>query len=251
MSSPFRLFALCASALLLSVPALAQQPATTNAASATLTAPTDAAQKMINDAVQKMNANDVAGALTSLNEALKVNPKSTGAYVLRASIYYQKKQWAQAGSDFKAASLLAPKNSVLKFNIAEVEFQQKQFDTARAGFAALQTDPDMGDFASYKVFLCNLFGGHVDIAKKELDALTDAMNGPSCEFSNAAWNLFYKKLDGDDGARYWLLRASRVYPPQKNNFYAQSLRDLGYLPIPGPDDKVVPPGAGAAAPSQL
>jgi hypothetical protein len=41
-------------------------------------------------------------------------------------------------------------------------------------FVALEKDPDMGDFASYKVFLCDLFGGHEDAASKELDAFNEA-----------------------------------------------------------------------------
>jgi hypothetical protein len=47
--------------------------------------------------------------------------------------------------------------------------------------------------------------------------------------------LVHKNLDD---ARSWLLSASRIYPIEKNNFYAQSLRDLGYLPIPAPGDVV-------------
>jgi len=31
--------------------------------------------------------------------------------------------------------------------------QQKQYDAARPGYAALVKDPDMGDFAQYKIFL--------------------------------------------------------------------------------------------------
>src|SRR5579864_4215764 len=94
-------FALCASALLLSQPGRAQQLATpkapssappaTNAPATTLTTPKDASDKMIAGAFQKMNANDVDGALNDLSLALKRNPSSTGAYVLRASIYCQKK----------------------------------------------------------------------------------------------------------------------------------------------------------------
>lgn len=248
-------FALCASAFLLSGIGRAQQtnapssgsfPVTTGKiANSTLTSPTDAAQKMITAAIQKMNAQkpDADGALNDLTQALKVNPNSTGAYVLRASIYCQKKQWTQAEDDFKTASRIAPGNSVLKFNIVEVKFMQKQYDVARPGFVALENDPDMGDFASYKVFLCDLFGDHEAAAKKELDVFSNSMNGPSYEFGNAAWGLFHKDLDSPDGARYWLLRASRTYPPQKNAYYAQSLRDMGYLPIPGPDDKVSPPRA--------
>ena len=234
-------FVLCASALLLSPPGRAQQ-LTTNAPSSTptppakaarpvLTSPVDAAKSIIADAMQKMNANNVDGALNDLNEALKLNPNSTGAYVLRASIYYQKKQWPQAEDDFNAAARLAPTNVVLKFNVSEVKFQQKQYDLARPGFVALEKDPEMGDFASYKVFLCDLFGGHEDAAKKELDTFNDAMGNPSYYFANATWSLVHKNIED---ARSWLVSASNIYPPQKNALYSQSLRDLGYLPIPPP-----------------
>jgi tetratricopeptide (TPR) repeat protein len=215
----------------------AASPPAGMAPSSALTSPQDAAKKMITDAIERMNANDVDGALNDLSEAIKANPESTGAYVLRASIYCQKKQWTQAEDDFEAASRIAPSNPVLKFNLVEVKFMQKQYDLARPGFVALENDPDMGDFASYKVFLCDLFGGHEATAKKELDAFDDAMGNPSYYFSNAAWSLVHRNIED---ARSWLLSASRIYPPRKNAFYAQSLRDLGYLPIPGPNDKVTP-----------
>jgi len=234
-------FAICASALLLPAVGRAQQFGTTNAPSSVPATPIDASQKMIANAIQRMNANDVDGALNDLSQALKINPNSTGAYVLRASIYCQKKQWTQAEADFEAAARIAPTNAVLKFNLVEVKFMQKQYDVARPGFVALEKDPDMGDFASYKVFLCDLFGGHEDAAKKELDVFNDAMGNPSYYFANAAWDLVHRNIED---ARSWLLSASRVYPPQKNLYYAQSLRDLGYLPIPGPNDKVNPPAAG-------
>ncbi len=258
MPSHFRSlsFAFCALALLLSPPGHAQQlttsptssptpSASASAASSPLTSAAQGAQKRIADAIEKMNANNQDGALNDLNEALKLNPESTGAYVLRASIYCQKKQWPLAESDFQAAARIAPTNSVLKFNLVEVKFMQKQYDVARPGFVALESDPDMGDFASYKVFLCDLFGGHEDAAKKELDVFNAAMENPSYYFSNAAWSLVHRNIED---ARSWLLAASRIYPPRKNTFYAESLRDLGYLPLPAPGDKVTPPSGGAAHP---
>ena len=205
--------------------------ASTNAANSKLTSPRDAAEKMIANAIEKMSANDVDGALNSLSQALKLNPNSTGAYVLRASIYCQKKQWPQAEADFQAAARIAPTNTVLKFNLVEVHFMQKQYDQARPGFVALERDPDMGDFALYKVFLCDLFGGHMDVAKKELDVFNDTMGNPSYYFANAAWSLAHNHVED---ARSWLLSASRIYPPRKNMYYSQSLRDLGYLPLPQP-----------------
>ncbi len=246
-------YALAASVLLLSSPVHAQQaPAGTTpapapkAAASALTLPGDQAMKLITDAVKKMNANDVDGALNSLNQAIQLNPNTTGAFVLRASIYCQKKQWAQAEADFKTAATIAPTNVALKFNVIEIKFMQGQYDAARVGFAALQKDPDvaknqpeMADFAAYKVFLCDVLGGHQAQAKKELDVFNDTMGNPSYYFGNATWDLVIKKDLND--ARDWLMSASRIYPPAQNSFYAQSLRSLGYLPIPGPNDVVTPP----------
>jgi len=264
MSALFRRlsFALAASVFFLSSPGHAQQapsgttsasaPVAPKAATTALTSPNEQAMKLIADAVKKMNANDVDGALNSLNQAIQLNPNTTGAFVLRASVYCQKKQWPQAEADFKAAAAIAPTNVALKFNVIEIKFMQGQYDAARAGFVTLQNDPDviknqpeMADFAAYKVFLCDIFGGHQAKAKKELDAFNDTMGNPSYYFGNAAWDLVIKKDLND--ARDWLMSASRIYPPQKNSFYAQSLRELGYLPIPGPNDIVTPSGAAKPA----
>jgi len=191
-----------------------------------LTSPIDPAQELIKSAMTKMNANDLDGALNDLTQAINTNPGSTGAYVLRASIYCQKKQWTQAENDFNAAAKIAPTNMVLKFNQIEVKFMQKQYDLARPGFLALVNDPDMGDFASYKVFLCDLMGGHEAQARRELDVFNATMGNPSYYFANAAWDLAHKN---DDDARSWLGSALRIYPQRKNAYYAQSLKDLGLL----------------------
>jgi hypothetical protein len=69
------------------------------------------------------------------------------------------------------------------------------------------------------------------------------MGNPSYYFANVAWDLVHKR---PDEARTWLLSASRIYPQQKFTYYAQSLHELGYLPIPGPNDKATPPSTPAA-----
>lgn len=195
--------------------------------------PVDPSSHAMAVAIGKMNADDVNGALDKLTEAIKLNPKNSAAYVLRASIYCQKKLWTQAADDFTAAGAIDPKNVVIKFNQVEIKFLQKQYDAARPGFAALEDDPDMGDLAKYKVFLCDLFGGHEEAASKELDDFNKAGEYASYYFSNAAWDLYHKKTED---ARGWLISASHIYAPQKNGYYAQSLRDLGYLPLPPPPE---------------
>jgi tetratricopeptide (TPR) repeat protein len=261
MSAPFRPLSLSVPVALSAIVLLAsvghaQTPAPTGAApapagvtpapssSAGMTTPTEAAKKMIVSAIQKMNANNVDGALSDLTQAIQANPSSTGAYVLRASIYCQRHQWQPATDDFLAAQKIAPSNVVVKFNLVEIKFMQKQYDAARPGFLALANDPDMGDFAQYKVFLCDLFGGHEAQARKELDVFNAAMGNPSYYFANAAWDLVHKDIEG---ARSWLVSATHIYPVNKFTTYGQSLRDLGYLPIPEPGQTTVAP-AGTAAP---
>ncbi len=190
------------------------------------TLPTDASTQMIKAAMTAMDKNDIDGAIAKLSEAIRLNPRSSGAYVLRASLYCQKKQWAQAEQDFTTASQFAPTNVVLKFNIIEVKFMQKQYDAARPGYVALEKDPDMGDFASYKVFLCDLAGGHIPQAQKELAAFNEAGGNPSYYFSNAAWDIYQKKYDDAKG---WLESASNIYPPRKNAYYSEGLIYIGYL----------------------
>jgi hypothetical protein len=55
--------------------------------------------------------------------------------------------------------------------------------------------------------------------------------GPSYYFGTAAWDLAHKDVEG---ARSYLASAGQIFPASKNQFYAASLRDLGYLPLPPP-----------------
>jgi len=234
MSTRYLSSAICL-ALLLSSFCQAQQLATNASAPGSTppapATPTDPYSQALAAAMVRMNANDLDGALAKLTEAIKLNPHGSGAYIFRASLYCQKKLWAQAEQDFNTAAQISPGNVVIKFNLVEVKFLQKQYDAARPGYVALENDPEMGDLAAYKVFLCDLFGGHEAMAKKDLDVFNQADTNPSYYFSNAAWDLFHKNIED---ARGWLVSASHIYPLAKNAYYAQSLRDLGYLPIPEP-----------------
>jgi Tfp pilus assembly protein PilF len=230
----FSALAILCATLLLSPAGRAQQMASTpstNSAPLTSspTTPNDASSQMVKDAMALMDKNDIDGAIGKLSEAIRLNPHGSGAYVLRASLYCQKKMWSQAEADFTTAQQLAPTNVVLKFNIIEVKFMQKQYDAARPGYLALINDPDMGDFAAYKVFLCDLAGGHEDMAAKDLAAFNKVGGNPSYYFGNAAWSIAHKKYDD---ARDWLQSASNIYPPRKNAYYAEGLIYLGYLPLP-------------------
>jgi tetratricopeptide (TPR) repeat protein len=252
MSALTRFSALLAATLAFA-PALQAQtqpapaPDALHAAAPSISTPVDAARAKIVDAVKKMNQtpSDIDGALAALSQAIQLKPDSVFAYQLRGSLYTQKKAFPQAEADFNNAYKLDPDNVVIKFNLSELKFMQKDYDQARTGFVPLQKDADMGDFAMYKVFLCDLYAGHEAVAKSELNAINDKGDDASYYFSNAAWDLYHKNIED---ARTWLVSASHIYDPKKFTTYGATLRYLGYLPLPLPKDGSVNPNGSPASP---
>jgi tetratricopeptide (TPR) repeat protein len=197
----------------------------------------DPVHLLLQQAFQLLEQKQFDAALDKVNVALQAAPKNEDAYGLRGNIYAEKKLWDQAEKDYQTGLQIDGKNVQIKFNLAEIQFMQKKYDDARPGFAALEQNSNMGDLATYKVFLCDLFGGHEDVSAKELDEL-DAFNqvgrNASYYFGNAAWSLYHQKTED---ARSWLTSAANIYAPNKFRLYAASLIDLGYMPLPPPPQK--------------
>jgi tetratricopeptide (TPR) repeat protein len=190
--------------------------------------------QILRDANDLLSKGDYDGALAKVTTVLQADPRSVSGYVLRGAIYTQKRMWAKAQSDYETAHLINPHSNIVQFNLAEINFTRKLYDAARPGFVELESDPsDIGDLASYKVFLCDLFAGHEVLAAKELAAFNTVGSHASFYFANAAWDLFHHKVED---ARGWLVSASNIYTPQKNGFYSASLRETGYLPLPPPKE---------------
>jgi Tfp pilus assembly protein PilF len=206
-------------------------PATNAAAAKAPDVKVDPASQAIGEAMAAMDKGDLDGAIAKLTDAINANPKLSGPYVFRASVYYQKKDWPHAEADFKQAAALDPKNPVIQLNVVEVKFAQKQYDAAKPGYVALEGDERMGDLAAYKAFLCDLLAGHEAQAKKERDAFDQVKEAPSYYFGNAAWSLYHKN---NDDARSWLVSAANIFPSAKITYYALPLKELGWLPIPPP-----------------
>ena len=206
------------------------QQATPNPAPVTATAKTDEAPLGDYEMAARLSGEgrfdeDIA----KVSEVIEREPANLKAYILRGDLYAKKKQWDQAGQDFLAAQKINPQNSLAKFDLAEIQLMQKQFDAARPGFDALVKDPEMGDLAAYKVFLCDLYGGHQEAAAKELQAFDVAGANASYYYSHAAWALYNKETA--EGRR-WIRSALYIYTAQKNHNYSSTLQELGYLPLP-------------------
>lgn len=179
-------------------------------------------QKMLDDALAKVNVR------------LLGHPRDFIAYGDRGNIYAAKQQWKEAEDDYRTALMINPKLAKASFNLAEMDFRQKNYDDARPAFLALVKDRNLGDLSAFKVFLCDLLGGHATDANRELDVFNQAGTNASYYFANAAWFIFHGK---PDQARDFLQSANHIYEPYKVALYTSTLTDLGYLPLPEPTDE--------------
>ena len=183
------------------------------------------APALLDQAIALLEQNQSVEAMSKVEAALKADPKSWGAFFVRGNIYALNRQWAEAKKDYQTALQLNATNVRIKFNLADIDFMQKKYASARPGFLALEQDSEFGDICTYKVFLCDLYSGHPDVANQELEALNQVGAKASYYFANAAWSLYQHKADD---AHDWIASASRIYSPAKFNRYASSLTDLGY-----------------------
>jgi tetratricopeptide (TPR) repeat protein len=168
------------------------------------------------------------GALAAVNNAIQLDPTNILAYIQRGNIYATQKKWDQAKEDFIHALHINNTCKPAAFGIAEIEFLQAHYDAARSIYLQLEQDPDYGDLAKYRAFLCDLFGGHQDEASREFAVFNQAGSEASYYFANVAWSLYHKK-PGD--AQNWWQSAVQIFAPDKVQVYARPLIALGYIKV--------------------
>jgi len=169
--------------------------------------------------------------LAKIDSIIRDNPYNAQAYAERGNIYATAKDWFKAEDDYQRSLQIDGTNDTVKYNLADMSFAQKKYASARSVFSTVNSDSELADLASYKIFLCDLFGGQEDVAAKELARFNYIGSNASYYFANVAWSLYHKK---PEEARSWIASADRIYAPDKLNLYGGCLFDLGYLPIPLP-----------------
>jgi hypothetical protein len=204
----------------------------TNSASAGIDA-VPAAKETVDGILREVSEDvtlgDLDKALPEVDYAIQLDSRNASAYELRGSIYIQKKLWDLAQRDYTTASTIDPTSAVYKYKLAQIKFLQRYYDNARPGFAALQNDEYLGDLSTYRVFLCDLLGGHEDRAAKDLAAMNQAGGNPSYYFSNAAWNFYHQNKKE---AMRWLNEAQYIYDAGKRDPYMASLMETQRIQFP-------------------
>jgi hypothetical protein len=178
-----------------------------------------AIDNLLTESSQRLADGDYEGAIRDASLALQLDPKNAAAYEARGSIYIQERLWDRAERDYASAAKFSP-DVVYKYKLAQIAFYKKTYEDASSRFAALESDPNLGDLAYYQSFLCDLLGGHDAKAAHVLAARDQMPPGPSLYFCHAAWDLYHEDHPGASKA---FAAASHLYDQTTCERYISSL----------------------------
>jgi Tfp pilus assembly protein PilF len=189
----------------------------------------EAIRKIENKVNDEMTAGKTEEAMTDIDAAIAVQPKSADLHLFRAMLYARRKLWQRAEDDYALALKIDPNSPLIQYNMADLKFMQRAYDDARPEFAKLEGDPGLGDLATYQTYLCDLLSGDKVRAQQELDAFNRVRAKPSYFFANAAWEL----TGGHQSeAAKWFDAASHAYDAKTDDPYFTSLLEADQLDAP-------------------
>jgi len=177
-------------------------------------------------AAQSFSRNDLEGALAALDLSDQAKPDQASNANLRGAIYTRKRDWAKAEEAFRHALKLQADLPMAQFNLGEVLFLNNKYADAREKFQIFLNSQPSNDLGIYKIYLCDLLGGNESKANTFLLSLKPTPNSPIYYFAKAA-DAFHR---GDkEGAKEFVTSAYRIYSPDANSTFADSLVEKGYL----------------------
>lgn len=190
---------------------------------------------------QAFSRNDLEGAIKYLDVADQAKPNQANNANLRGAIYTRQRDWVKAEAAFRDSLRLQPDMPMAQFNLGEVLFLNNKYTEARERFQIFVNSQPKNDLGLYKIYLCDLLGGNQAKANDFLSHLEPSPNSPLYYFAKAA--EAFAKQDKNAGMEF-VGSAYRIYPPDANATFADSLVEKGYLTgeqaqaIPEDDKKV-------------
>jgi tetratricopeptide (TPR) repeat protein len=197
-------------------------------------------------AAQAFSRNDLESAIKFLELAEQAKPGQANTANLRGAIYTRQRDWPKAQAAFEEALKLQPDLPMAQFNLGEVLFLNQKYPEARERFQIFLNSQPKNDLGLYKIYLCDLLGGNKAKAEDFLNSLEPSPNSPIYYFSKAA-EAFVR---GDKvAAMEFVGSAYRIYPPDANATFADSLVEKGYLS--GEQAEKIPEQDGKAKVTEL
>ena len=177
-------------------------------------------------AAQSFSRNDLTNAVQLLEIAEQAKPGQANAANLRGAVFTRQRDWPKAQAAFEEALKLQPDLPMAQFNLGEVLFLNGKYAEAREKFQIFVNSQPKNDLGLYKIYLCDLLGGNPDKAQDFLKSLEPDPLSPIYYFAKAA-EAFAR---GDKAqAMEFVGSAYRIYPPDANATFADSLVEKGYL----------------------
>jgi len=177
-------------------------------------------------AAQSFSRNDLTNAVQLLEIAEQAKPGQANTANLRGAVFTRQRDWPKAQAAFEEALKLQPDLPMAQFNLGEVLFLNGKYEEAREKFQIFVNNQPKNDLGLYKIYLCDLLGGNPAKAQDFLKSLEPDPLSPLYYFSKAA-EAFAR---GDKAqAMEFVGSAYRIYPPDANATFADSLVEKGYL----------------------
>jgi tetratricopeptide (TPR) repeat protein len=187
--------------------------------------------KLMSEGQQFLAQRRVTEALEKFNQAEGIYPRNPNLLNLKGAALVNIRDFERASKYFGQAAELYPKFWQTHFNLAEMHFVRKDWETAEKGFRALldaeqKVEGPTRRLVDYKVILCLIKKGKADEAKKMIANYDIYDDSPIFYYATAALHF---ERDERKEAEEWVTNARGVYSPQINSIFEDSLTELGWL----------------------
>ena len=145
---------------------------------------------------------------------------------LRGAVYTSQRDYDKATLYFNKAIHAAPGYFAPRFNLGEVLFQQQHYAEARAKFEELTENDKGSELLQFKIFLTYLMEGDKDHARIRMDQMKFPSDTPAYYFARASWAF---RAGNPAEGRDWIESSMRIFGPERNEFFVESLSDLGWI----------------------
>jgi len=188
--------------------------------------------KHFGEAARYFQQKRIFETLESLHEAEKIFDQSAELLNLRGSCYVEMRAFDKATEAFNEALRINPKNTSIRFNVAEVLFVTKQWQESLDRFAEIlgeipENNTSLSRLVEFKMLLCKKklgMGDEVVIMAEKYDYQDDS---PYYYYAKAA--LAYEDEDLLQ-AEEWLARANRIFrDPNIIAPWQDTLVEFGYI----------------------
>jgi len=186
---------------------------------------------LLRDAAKLVNGVRVQESLEKIISAENIVIDYAPLLNLKGAAFTKIRDFDKAQAAFAKALEINPKSVMTKFNLYEMYFVKKQYKEAASAFKSFiksnkEIPKSTVTLVQYKILICSLKQGDKEHAKSILDQFDFLDDDPLFYYGNAA--IHFQK-DEINEANSWLIAASRIYKPEVNNLYKDSLIEAGWI----------------------